>query len=700
MVQISDGGLYPQGDAVALSISMPGSSIFDNIVSWINTNILSIFNAGGDLFVKVINAIGRNFILITFAITDSISQIITKVADKTVQVINAIGTNLVAVVGNMTNFFQAIIGSISSGVASVITSLGLSISGVLNSLTNGIIGITGAIGGIVGSVTTAVSNSVSQVITSVANSISTVITTLTGSITNVLNAVGNVTGYIITAISGAVSQISQTVVSTISAISTQIQTSFTWITDWLGVQIPKILGTWFDTFVGKILDFPMWIGKLFDAVGAWITHDVPGHSPWWHFGLDTLFSWIKDNVFGFFNYFFADPVHNTIYGLNTSFAFLGDFFGSVIDGMMNAVISFTSNVGPGDPSMALTHVSSIGKVAMASLTALAAMTLTGEVVGFWKHIGLGNISAIFYDMSNYKLITAGMMGALVGASIRTPLGLYFSNKFRQNIPSIRELQEMYTDESLTDAQFSQWMGYHGIADSWHDKYKDIAYRAMSPYQLKVAATDGSFDEGIFSRELTHAGFRPEIKGMLMDSFRKASLVNLKVTAVTSDTYRFKKGFTDEDQFVNELKILQVGDAMIPAYLAATKLDYASDYLTDLETAYQNAVRAGQIGVDDYRQDLLNLGIVPERVEGKVFIEQARIKPIGAISPVSGAKAVYLTDAGKLIIDTTRRKRRKNIITRDQELAAFSDIGMPVDLAAAYADNDDARLGETAPVQAG
>ena len=157
--------------------------------------------------------------------------------------------------------------------------------------------------------------------------------------------------------------------------------------------------------------------------------------------------------------------------------------------------------------------------------------------------------------------------------------------------------------------------------------------------------------------------------------------------------RFKEGFTTEQQFVEELQLLRVSEAEIELEVAAARLDYATDYLRDLIAAYRDAVRKGHIGMEQYREALLELGLVPERVEGYVLRERARLKPEEPLTAVAVPKPYYETDAGKVMVDTIRRNRRKLLITRDQEIASFLELGVPVELATAYADNDDARLAE-------
>ena len=157
--------------------------------------------------------------------------------------------------------------------------------------------------------------------------------------------------------------------------------------------------------------------------------------------------------------------------------------------------------------------------------------------------------------------------------------------------------------------------------------------------------------------------------------------------------RFREGFTTEEQFIDELKLLRVSDEELDLELAAAKLDYATDYLRDLIAAYRDAVRKGNLSIDGYRDRLIELGLVPERAVGYMLREIARIKPEEVPGVIAPPKPYYETDAGKIVVDTIRRHRRKLLISRDEEMTALLEIGMPHDQAEAITDNDDIRLAE-------
>jgi len=157
--------------------------------------------------------------------------------------------------------------------------------------------------------------------------------------------------------------------------------------------------------------------------------------------------------------------------------------------------------------------------------------------------------------------------------------------------------------------------------------------------------------------------------------------------------RFKEGFTTEEQFIEELKLLRVSEEELELELASARLDYATDYTRDLIAAYRDAVRKGHITINQYKERLLELGVVKERVAGYMLREVARLKPEELATVIAPPKPYYETDAGKVVVDSIRRRRRKLLITRDQEIADLLETGMPIDQATALANNDDVRLAE-------
>lgn len=157
--------------------------------------------------------------------------------------------------------------------------------------------------------------------------------------------------------------------------------------------------------------------------------------------------------------------------------------------------------------------------------------------------------------------------------------------------------------------------------------------------------------------------------------------------------RYKEGFTNRAGFRAELQALRAPANEIPLEIVAADLEYSYDYTMDLITTWRTAFRSGHIDVPTFAELLRSVVVVRERAETLIARELARLKPEEGPTLAPVPKAYYETDAGKVDVDTIRRYRRKLLISRDQEIVALQEIGVPLELATAWATNDDARLAE-------
>jgi hypothetical protein len=300
-----------------------------------------------------------------------------------------------------------------------------------------------------------------------------------------------------------------------------------------------------------------------------------------------------------------------------------------------------------------------------------------------------------YDMTNYKLLIGAGMGVIAACSIRIPLTWYFNSILRPNLPSPRDAAMMRSRQYITKDIYRELLGYFGIPDKWHGDLDRLTETRVGYFALAAIARN---DETLFKNDLHRAGYAEEIIPMLLNMYQSMANTNVKGSMSSYPINRFKEGMTTEEQFHAELALLGYTDQEWPRFLAGAKLYFAYDYTSDLISAYRDAVRKGNISLDQYRQALLGIGIVPDKVEAYVLKERARLKPTEKLTPLSPATPTYETDAGKVQLDTLRRQRRKLTITRDQEVAGLQALGMPVDYAKALADNDDIRLAEKAPAE--
>ncbi len=495
----------------------------------------------------------------------------------------------------------------------------------------------------------------------------------------VVNAVSSLAYYIGMSATNIMSAISTSGQSLLSSLTTTINTA---------------LSTWWDSFLGKLFDFGSWAGGLLDAIGAWLTVDVPGHSPRWTAILDDFVRIFWGAITGPYLLYCATITPVLITGAMAALQPVSSALVDLLEQSMAAITTATATIGPVTPGSALSVHASLVKVMTTVVAGLAAMTIAGEMTVMGSKIGLGNVSAMIYDLTNYKALTGAFVGALAAAAVAIPLRYYYNSLFRPNLPGVGQCAEMEIEGDLKPGEYTKLMGFHGFPDEWHENMKDLSYRAPTPYTMKIMAKDGTFDDAMMTKALQRGHYRPEFIPMMIDSIRKASVGTPQAIMISAAVNRFKLGLTDQPTFENELRVLQCAENLLPLYVYGANLDYTTSFTLELMTAYVDGVRAGNISIEDYRDLLLGLGLMPERVEADVYREVVRVKPRATTTAVTPGAATYTTDAGKLAVDTIRRQRRKGVLDRTMQIVALLKLGMDGAYAAAVADNDDIRLGES------
>lgn len=582
--------------------------------------------------------------------------------------------------------------------------------------------VTSAIGVVLGWITNAtqgISSWITQEVGKVVTWITTTVTNLSSTISAWLKEQWtNITTWF-TDLRGTVGEWFTTLGTNIASFFTdlwlKIQAGWDWLTEWIIEHIINPMDEWWGEFLDKVFDFGAWVGGLLDAVWGWLQEDVPGSSP--------RIGGIFKNLWDAFLRLFWMPEEISelpwweqfFYSGNQLLEFVGKVFNTIVEGFMEALEGFIAMLGPTNPDVATDQYKSIASIGLTAIAGLAGMTLASSWLKPLGGAGMGQIAAMIYDMTNYKVITGAAIGALTFAAIRTPLGYHFNDLFRPNLLPQGDFMELMSrkafvmPENLQNPELTtsiqalthgdgegymmKYLGYRGYPDTYFGMFKELANAPLRYFPLAGIARTGFFEKVWFTEALQRSGYSETAKAALMVMYEKMRDEALQGAMSGAAVTRFKEGFTTEEQFHAEMELLAYSDQQFEKYLAAAKMDYATDYLRDLISAYQYAVRNGHIDLDQYRNTLLGLGIVPERVEAYVFKERARLKPEEALTPIAPPKPTFETDAGKIQVDTIRRQRRKNLISRDQEIASLLELGMDTGLATANADNDDVRLAE-------
>ena len=433
----------------------------------------------------------------------------------------------------------------------------------------------------------------------------------------------------------------------------------------LGAAIMRI-GPWMATAFGRIGG---WIATGGTALGTWLASILPRIGGWF------ASQWVP--LLG----------SSAILGAAAT-GKLQELIDKIVTPAISKIMDWAEGMGPVAPSTGRSMITGVTKLATFTVSGLAAMTLAGEALSPLKHIGLGHISAVLYDLINYKTLTAAFMGTLAFIYIRTPLTYYYNKVARPNIPDERGLRDLVGDYELTQSEYVSWMAFHGYTDDWSAKIFDTAFRPLTPYMLRSLAEAGLLPEEVLDRELHHAGYREEVIPII-----KQMMINLAagtLAAVSSSTAmtRYQEGFDDETALRQNLTTLGIAPQMLDRYVFAANLKYLYDYQTDLKTFYIDEYHRRVIEEPELRSSLVEAGLATERLD--LVVGAQKIKRLAA-SAKAADPAIAVEEA------TIREQRTKELITADQEKAALVSLGKELPYALAITKQDTVKLTPKATV---
>jgi len=674
-------------------LSCPEDDVFDNIFDWIQNSTQQVI----DNVVAWINyAVGQ--------ITSTVSSLVRAVISPVSSFVSLIYTYVI----QAWSYILSVYSLVSSWIGSAYST-------VYSAVSSGIATVSGWIHAGTSSVISWITTSVREVWGWISTSASTVTATIRAWFTEQLSSMGGLLSAWGDNITSWLAQLGADLSGIVPNLSGQLGTWFEYLTAWIGENVVSPVDTWWDQFMGRLLDFGSWVTTLMDTVWDWLQEDVPGHSP--------RKQWIWDDIGGFFYYWFGwyagevakNPPRAAMRVLTEGLGFVGDMFGEVMGVFMEALEGYVEGLGPTNPDIAEGHSKALTSVGMTALGGLAGMTLASSWMKPLGGAGMGQIAAMIYDMTNYKVITGAFIGALTGAAMKIPLMYHFNELFRPNIVDAGTFLELMSrkawinPEPLRNPDLTasinaitkgdgrayelKWLGYRGYPDIYHGLFKELANAPLRYFPLAGIARTGFFERVWFTEALQRSGYSITAVDALMIMYEKMRDEALQGAMSGAAVSRFKEGFTTEEQFGREMEMLGYSEQQFLKYLAAAKIDYSTDYLRDLLAAYKQAATKGHISLDEYRENLLGLGVVPERVQAYVIKMRAVLRPKEKLTVIAPPTPAFETDYGKVQVDTIRRERRKNIITRDQELSQLLGLGMETDYATAIANNDDIRLAE-------
>ncbi len=278
-------------------LSGPEDSIFDDIFDWIANSTRSVVQAVAEVLNDSLSSI-----------YDYLSSWLSWLWD----VIKGPLDNLLLWLKDVFDLAYAIESKLSQFVSSAWFTVSSAVNASLASVYTWIKTAESAI-------TSWVSREVNSLLQQFASTAATIGTLISDSAASLLSSVFSQVNSLTATLFKAFQTSMINIQSVITSLGTKLDSYQDWLSKAIEDRIVKPLGSWWGQFLDRILDFPSWIGKFFDAVGSWLMVDLPGHSPRWTSILDTIFHWYFGFIYDFSKWFWADAPERFAYGLGKSF---------------------------------------------------------------------------------------------------------------------------------------------------------------------------------------------------------------------------------------------------------------------------------------------------------------------------------------------------------------------------------------------
>jgi len=318
-----------------------------------------------------------------------------------------------------------------------------------------------------------------------------------------------------------------------------------------------------------VFDVGAWVGKLLDAVWAWLSEDIPGHSIRWQDIVKGWWDLTWGAVINAWKLILAEGLEAIPQVMIDRLSWLGDLFSGVFETFMEAIMGLVREIGPTNPSIAVGSYSAMAKVGMVALGGLAGMTMAGSWLKPLGGAGMGQIAAMIYDMTNYKLITGVFMGALTVAMLRQPLTYHFNEIFRPYILRIGDFMELMArdawshpellrEPTLTESvgqltrgagtAFEQKMiGYYGYPAQYYGLFKELSFAPLRYFPLAGIARVGYWDEAWFTEALSRSGYSPTAREALLDMYREQVLTARQLPVMSQIRRLSREGFATMEE---------------------------------------------------------------------------------------------------------------------------------------------------------
>ena len=465
--------------------------------------------------------------------------------------------------------------------------------------------------------------------------------------------------------------------------------------DWMGARFQEAQQWFHDEIVDPWTDWLNWVvDRIHETISTWWESVKLWLSSLWQ----SLVTWFRSDV--------VDAIQG---GLGWIIDRLRGIITDFIGGVFNEGARH-SPIGPDDTPAIFGRLLALG---LAGVGAVSLLQVGISLLHPTHNMGLGHISAIIFEFTQYRLVCGIFVGAMLGALLRTPAEYYFNRMFRPTIPTWAELQGMARKHELSRDQFNEAMAYHGFSKDWIEHIWHYMWADPRLYDIlrlaDVATPEGPPEGAELIERLINMGIDPsspdwwlQMKFMLggyedvdiralVEVVHKRETLEERGRLVTQIRHMFIEGYWDQDTAADALMRAGLRSDQVSYTLLGDSYAAQNSVLDDRVGTATERFRKGQTTLSEYEGELSTYIINPQRVGALLALESARklTKPKPVV--VTPPEPLYLQPAGKARVDAAIVLFRARMMSEANLRAALLREEMPGELVEATLSLESARL---------
>ncbi len=246
------------------------------------------------------------------------------------------------------------------------------------------------------------------------------------------------------------------------------------------------------------------------------------------------------------------------------------------------------------------------------------------------------------------------------------------------LPGVTQGYDMLHRKLIEPDELDKLLKARDIMPFWREKLIGLSYDLPNRIELRMMARYGLIDKSKLIEILLKGGVDPQYVDLIAD-------MNIAVGLITDLRTRYANGYITADDIKKELQTAGLSpDIQNRLYQYIVKVEKPAKLKAGKDLAVADIIKGvnrGLMTVEEAIEYLKQLGYDEDEAYFKLAIG------------VTEEKEAPMPEYVKVNIDTVRRQRRKLIISHDEEVADLLGQGLTVELAMAYAINDDIRLAE-------